>query len=186
MSDGWSLEELIQESLPFLEEGESGRVQWVPNARQIRYYATLGLMDKPDTDNGKTVWYGPRHLLQLLSIKRLQQNGMKLSQVQRVLAGKTLGELRELVGISDNHPDWPDELEPRKAPRDDAFWMHRPSIGRPSTFARSWHLEIEPGVTVSLSDHQADQLSQEERDELAVALTEAWRAQREKRRKPTP
>jgi len=56
----WKLEELADKSQQFLsDEGESNRIQWVPNGRQIRYYTTLGLLDKPFGGRGSGATYGP-------------------------------------------------------------------------------------------------------------------------------
>src|SRR5690348_15034744 len=54
-------------------EGQaSARVRDVPDVRTIRYYTTLGLIDRPAALRGRTALYGRRHLLQLVAIKRLQ------------------------------------------------------------------------------------------------------------------
>ena len=55
----------------------SGRVRDVPDLRTIRYYTTLGLLDRAAAMRGRTALYGPRHLLQLVLIKRLQARGTK-------------------------------------------------------------------------------------------------------------
>ncbi len=184
----WTLKELVKESRRYLEEGESARVQWKPNPRQIRYYATLGLMDKPHTDNGKTVWYGPTHLLQLLSIKKLQQNGMKLAEIQRTLAGTTPEQMRRLVGLPhDFLSQFQDQTESHPTDRrDTAFWTARPTAPKETTFELSWRLEIAPGVVVSLSEQQATRFTESERAALARALSETWQAQERKRTRRTP
>lgn len=190
MSRTWSLEELAEESQRYLpdDEGDSRRVQWKPNGRQIRYYSTLGLLDKPNTENGRTVWYGPRHLLQLLAIKRLQQSGMKLAEIQRSLAGATADEMRKLVGLPESFVE---EMENRvKTPptpprREMAFWTARAVTPEPGKgqFTHLWRLEIAPGVTVTLDEEQALELSDEERAEMARVLTETWRKLQERRTK---
>jgi len=70
---------------------ENGRVREVPDARTIRYYTTLGLVDRPAAFSGRTALYGRRHLLQLVAIKRLQARGLSLAGVQE-----------ELLGLSDS------------------------------------------------------------------------------------
>jgi DNA-binding transcriptional MerR regulator len=65
----------------------SGRVREVPDARTIRYYTTLGLLDRPLTMQGRTAFYGKRHVLQLVAIKRLQARGLTLVEIQRHLLG---------------------------------------------------------------------------------------------------
>lgn len=188
-SKTWSLEQLAEESLKYLQDdgGESKRVQWRPNGRQIRYYSTLGLLDKPDTENGRTVWYGPKHLLQLLAIKRLQLDGMKLADIQRTLAGATIEEMRQLVGLPESflgelHNSVTKPPSPR---REMAFWAARPAAptAEGPKFEHSWKLVLDPGVTVTLDEKKAKQLSDEERDEIARALADTWRKLQEKRTK---
>ncbi len=64
----------------------------------IRYYTTLGLIDRALEMRGRTALYGPRHLLQLVAIKKLQAKGQALAEVQRTLAGQTDDALRALGG----------------------------------------------------------------------------------------
>lgn len=63
----------------------SGRVRDVPDARTVRYYTTLGLIDRPAALRGRTALYGRRHLLQLVAIKRLQAQGAALGEIQQRL-----------------------------------------------------------------------------------------------------
>jgi hypothetical protein len=85
----WTIEELSAEVARALATGyegaASGRVRDVPDLRTIRYYTTLGLIDRPAAMRGRTALYGPRHLLQLVAIKRLQARGLSLAQVQEQL-----------------------------------------------------------------------------------------------------
>src|SRR5262245_7369549 len=60
----------------------NGRVRDVPDLRAIRYYTTIGLLDRPAEMRGRTAYYGRRHLVQLVAIKRLQSLGLALAQVQ--------------------------------------------------------------------------------------------------------
>ena len=48
----WRLDELVRRSQQLLAllpagTGESRRVRWQPDARLVRYYTTLGLLDRP-------------------------------------------------------------------------------------------------------------------------------------------
>lgn len=182
------MEELAEESQRYLDdEGDSRRVQWKPNGRQIRYYSTLGLLDKPETENGRTVWYGPKHLLQLLAIKRLQLDGMKLADIQRALTGATVEEMRKLVGLPESFlGELRNSVKKKPAPRREmAFWTARPVATEPEgpKFEHCWRLEIEPGVTVTLDEKQANGFDDEQREELSRALAETWRKIKEKRTK---
>ena len=82
---------------------ESGRVRDVPDVRTIRYYTTLGLLDRPLEMRGRTAYYGRRHVLQLVAIKRLQASGLSLVDVQETLAGagdRELGRLADLPPLT--------------------------------------------------------------------------------------
>jgi DNA-binding transcriptional MerR regulator len=72
------------------------RVSSVPDARTIRYYTTLGLLDRP-TVAGRQARYGPRHVLQLLAIKTLQGMSLPLAEVQQRLYGRSNKELTHLL-----------------------------------------------------------------------------------------
>ena len=67
----------------------NGRVREVPDARALRWYATIGLLDRPSAFRGRTALYGPRHLLQAVAVKRRQAEGMALAQIQAELSGAT-------------------------------------------------------------------------------------------------
>ncbi|HND34378.1 MAG TPA: MerR family transcriptional regulator, partial [Myxococcota bacterium] len=69
------------------------RVSARPDERTVRYYQTLGLVDKPARYEGRVARYHFRHLLQVVSIKLLQGHGLGLHQIQGSLAGATDAEL---------------------------------------------------------------------------------------------
>ena len=73
------------------------RIREVPDLRTIRYYTTLGLIDRPLEMRGRTALYGRRHLLQIVAIKRLQARGLSLSEIQERLVGQSDAVLRRLV-----------------------------------------------------------------------------------------
>src|SRR5260370_21748922 len=77
----------------------SGGVRDVPDARTIRYYTTLGLIDRPAAMRGRTALYGRRHLLQLVAIKRLQGRGAALAEVQERLVGIGNAALARLAQV---------------------------------------------------------------------------------------
>jgi DNA-binding transcriptional MerR regulator len=80
----------------------SGRVRDVPDVRTLRYYTTLGLLDRPAQMLGRTALYSRRHLLQLVAIKRLQAQGLPLAQVQARLVNATDRQLSQLAGLPAN------------------------------------------------------------------------------------
>ena len=79
-----------------LDAQQDGRVSSVPDSRTVRYYTTLGLVDRPYME-GREARYGRRHILQLLAIKALQGNQIPLSEIQARLYGQTERELESLL-----------------------------------------------------------------------------------------
>ena len=73
-----------------------GRVSAAPDARTVRYYTTLGLLDRP-TIEARQARYGERHVLQLLAIKALQALDLPLAEIQQRLYARSDAELRGLV-----------------------------------------------------------------------------------------
>src|SRR5438445_9892145 len=97
----------------------NGRVREIPDLRTIRYYTTLGLLDRPAEMRGRTALYGVRHLLQLVAIKRLQAQGLSLAEVQGRLVGLTDIALQELAQVAaDGKPATAKKQEEGRA----AFW----------------------------------------------------------------
>ena len=76
-----------------------GRVAPVPDARTVRYYTTLGLVDRPRIVD-REARYGGRHVLQLAAIGRLQGEGARLADIQRQLYGKSDAELQGLFATA--------------------------------------------------------------------------------------
>ena len=81
--------------------GDSGRVRAVPDTRTIRYYTTLGLIDRPVAMRGRTALYGRRHVLQIVAIKTLQSSGKTLSHIQAELEGLSDRQLADTSGMPD-------------------------------------------------------------------------------------
>lgn len=98
----WTLAELPDRVAALLAgnyEGQtSGRIGELPTGRTIRWYTTIGLVDRPVTTRGRAVLYGPRHVLQLAAIKKLQSEGRSLAEVQQRLVGASDVDLADLVG----------------------------------------------------------------------------------------
>ncbi|HEV8650298.1 MAG TPA: MerR family transcriptional regulator [Actinomycetes bacterium] len=99
----WTLDELTRRvggALSVDYDGQaSGRVRDVPDQRVIRWYTTLGLVDRPAAMRGRTALYGPRHLRQLVAIKRLQARGLSLADVQVELAGASEADLEQIARV---------------------------------------------------------------------------------------
>jgi DNA-binding transcriptional MerR regulator len=71
----------------------SARVSPIPDGRTLRYYTTLGLLDRPLEVRDRQARYGERHILQALAIKALQSAGHSLAVIQVALAGLDEREL---------------------------------------------------------------------------------------------
>jgi DNA-binding transcriptional MerR regulator len=99
----WTLDELaerVDTALAVDYSGPpSGRVRAVPDRRAIRWYTTIGLVDRPVAHRGRTALYGPRHLLQLVAVKRLQARGLPLVAIQQELAGATDTQLARVAHL---------------------------------------------------------------------------------------
>ncbi|MCW5951685.1 MAG: MerR family transcriptional regulator [Propionibacteriaceae bacterium] len=109
MSD-WTLAELVEIAAGVLAvdgvRAASDRVNDVPNERLVRWYSTIGLVDRPRIGRGRTARYGERHLAQLVAVKRLQAQGQPLAEIQRRLLGATDAELRSAAGLPDDLAPW--------------------------------------------------------------------------------
>jgi len=126
----WTLDELgtrVALALAVDYEGQSsGRVRSVPDRRTIRYYVTLGLIDRPVEVRGRTALYEYRHLLQLVALKRLQARGLSLAELQQRLVGLSnaaLAELARLPADLETPPPAPGEPSTRSAD----FWKAEPA-----------------------------------------------------------
>jgi hypothetical protein len=110
----------------------------VPDRRAVRWYVTIGLVDRPAAMQGRTALYGTRHLLQIVAVKRRQAQGRSLAEIQAELAGATDETLRRVASV----PDELIEAEPepqvaamvgkrpgeaRRPVRRGRFWTDRPA-----------------------------------------------------------
>jgi hypothetical protein len=103
MAGMWTMEELLErvrEALAAEYPGApNGRVRELPDRRAVRWYTTTGLVDRAVAMRGRTALYGPRHLLQIVAVKRRQADGHSLATIQAELAGATDAELAELARV---------------------------------------------------------------------------------------
>jgi len=130
----WTIEQLgAQVALALAVDYQgpaNGRVRDVPDPRTIRYYTTLGLINRPQLQ-GRTALYGVRHLLQLVAIKRLQAKGLSLAEVQARLVGqpdsalRRLAHIQNLEALSAEEPAAPPEEATQ--PREERFWTVPPA-----------------------------------------------------------
>ena len=77
----------------------NGRVRDLPDVRTIRWYQSLGVLDRPTEFRGRAALYGRRHLLQIAVIKKLQASGLSLEEIQGGLPGRTDAELARALGM---------------------------------------------------------------------------------------
>src|SRR6266508_1785539 len=116
----WTLDELserVDAALSVDYDGQpSGRVRVVPDRRSIRWYTTIGLVDRPAAHRGRTAMYGHRHLLQLVAIKRLQARGLPLVAIQAELAGATDAQLAGVARLPAAAPAPKPVIAPTPAP----------------------------------------------------------------------
>jgi hypothetical protein len=135
----WTLTELAALAAQALADAQvraaNGRVTGMPDGRLIRWYTTIGLLDRPEIGAGRVARYGTRHLLQLVAIKKLQAEGFPLAEIQQRLAGATDEQLREAAELPQEFsPAVPlsaadDADAPVPSPagqRAGRFWLERP------------------------------------------------------------
>jgi hypothetical protein len=129
----WTLDELgaqVALALSVDYEGSaSGRVRDIPDPRTIRYYTTLGLVDRPAEMRGRTALYRQRHLMQLVAIKRLQARGLTLVQIQEKLLGITAAALARLAKLPGDVELGESALPPAASETEtaEAFWKRTPA-----------------------------------------------------------
>lgn len=169
--------------------GQSRRVRWEPNERLIRYYTTLGLLDRPAELRGRTAYYGDRHLLQLLAIKASQAQGLPLTEIQALLAGRTDSELQEVAGLPDDwrdhtHADPTGESRAETTTPPPRFWERRaPRLDLPPERPEPSEeelplvgLEVAPGVTLMLDRRRYPTIDPRQLSRLAAPLLQALEA----------
>jgi hypothetical protein len=107
----WTIGQLAHRVAEALAAGvpgqANGRVREVPDVRTLRWYTSIGLLDRPAAMRGRTALYGRRHLLQMVAVKRLQGEGWSLAEIQERLIGADDVVLEGIAAlpVSDAHPD---------------------------------------------------------------------------------
>jgi MerR HTH family regulatory protein len=150
----WTLDELAERvgaALAVGYDGQlSGRVREVPDQRAIRYYTTLGLVDRAAARRGSVALYGRRHLLQLVAIKKLQARGLPLARIQVELAGATDEQLERVAQLPRLEAPAASGASVASAPasyaacsRAGGFWRRAPGAGVPA--AASELIDAGPG-----------------------------------------
>jgi len=153
----WTLRELTAEVAAQLERNyeaaDNGQVRAIPDERSIRYYTTLGLIDRPTSMRGRTALYGRRHLAQLVAIKRLQSLGKTLAEIQTLLPTLDDPTLSRVSGVVV-------KSTPRASSRA-AFWRDEPTLapvplpGSSASFIPTLSLALARGVTLTVTPARA-------------------------------
>jgi DNA-binding transcriptional MerR regulator len=129
----WTIEELVDRVRAALSAeypgAPNGRVRDLPDRRAVRWYATTGLVDRPSAMRGRTALYGPRHLLQLVAVKRRQAAGRTLAEIQAELAGATDTTLAAVARVPDHLLAGAGAVVPGDGVRA-RFWADAPTTAR--------------------------------------------------------
>ena len=152
----WTIEELTRVAERVLRQDywgqPSGQATELPNLRTVRYYTTLGLLDRP-VMRGRVAYYTRRHLAQLVAIKRLQAEGLTLAQVQQRLYGLPDDALERIARLPESleTPDAPTPPTPVRRRR--RFWTEPPGppTAPEATRVQTWQvILLAPSVELSL------------------------------------
>lgn len=130
--EGWGLDaflDTIEDELNRL-----GIAATAPDRRTVRYYATIGVLDRP-TMAGREARYGVRHLAQVLALKKLQAAGVRLNAITAQIEGATTEDLAGLATTSPSPPVPP-----------------RPIAAEPATVRTQSVLTLAPGVQLVLDN----------------------------------
>ncbi|WP_250002534.1 MerR family transcriptional regulator [Actinoplanes sp. M2I2] len=153
----WTLDELVERVREALEAeypgAPNGRVRDVPDRRAIRWYSTIGLVDKPLGMRGRTALYGPRHLQQLVAIKRRQAEGHALADIQAELTGLSPTALTDIALVPSHLLIEVDQeaLDRQRHDHRERFWADQPASPPPanSPLAQSTPAQSTPAQSPS-------------------------------------
>ena len=102
MDETWTISELVEEAarrIAALPKPQNGQVRAVPDDRTVRYYGTIGLLDRPNAMRGRTALYGRKHAAQIVAIKRLQTMGRSLAEIQALWPTLDDSTLSRMSGV---------------------------------------------------------------------------------------
>jgi DNA-binding transcriptional MerR regulator len=126
----WTIEELTRVAERVLRQDywgqPSGQAAELPNLRTVRYYTTLGLLDRP-VMRGRVAYYTRRHLAQLVAIKRLQAEGLTLAEVQQRLYGLPDDALERIARLPESLETLDAPTPPAPTRRRRRFWTEPPA-----------------------------------------------------------
>lgn len=149
MDGSWTLSELVSEAtaaIAVLPPPANGQIRAVPDERTIRYYGTIGLLDRPLAMRGRTALYGRKHLAQIVAIKRLQTAGRSLAEIQALWPTLDDQHLARMAGV---------ELTGKGRATRKEFWKQAPAPGVASKRAApqpvELRLELAPNCTLTIA-----------------------------------
>ncbi len=148
MDVSWTLTDLVAEAaaaIASLPAPANGQIRAVPDERTIRYYGTIGLLDRPSAMRGRTALYDRKHLAQVVAIKRLQAAGRSLAEIQALWPTLDDQSLSRMAGI--------DLASTGRAARKE-FWKEPPVRApkpRPALVPSDATLELALAPNISLS-----------------------------------
>jgi hypothetical protein len=189
VDEQWTLSELVSEvaaRIAALPAPSNGQVRAVPDERTVRYYGTIGLLDRPLAMRGRTALYGRRHLAQVVAIKRLQAMGRSLAEIQALwptLDDLTLARMSGIQLPPSGRPPgrrdfWKSEPAPAPAPVPapaPPAPAPAPALGlAPATLAPppvELRLELAPGLSLSIA--MSDDLALSTADVRAIRAAAA-------------
>lgn len=159
MDETWTINELVDEvgrRIAALPKPQNGQIRAVPDDRTVRYYATIGLLDRPAAMRGRTALYNKKHVAQVVAIKRLQTMGRSLAEIQALWPTLDDATLSRMSGI-----ELPGATGKKSARKD--FWKAEPArvvapavpLPTPQPAAPAeLHVELAPNIslTIALSD----------------------------------
>ncbi len=94
------VKELAEAAERFLREAgpvyKKSTVAEYPNERTVRYYMSSGLLTSASEKRGLRSVFGYEHLLKLLTIKKLQADGLPISVIKELISDKTIEDLEKL------------------------------------------------------------------------------------------
>jgi DNA-binding transcriptional MerR regulator len=142
-------------------EQQRGTVTSVPDERTIRYYLAEGLIQTPEEKQGTASVFNYLHLLQLLTVKKLQAEHLPIRKIRELVAGKSEHELETLIGgrgPSGKKTEAKRYLETLLASAPPPSPIETSAAPAPQDFAapHSWQrVEIEPGLELHVRSDYA-------------------------------
>jgi DNA-binding transcriptional MerR regulator len=144
------LADAIAKHMAALPAQSNGQIRGIPDERTIRYYTTLGLLDRPLQMRGRTALYGAKHAAQVIAIKRLQTTGKSLADIAAMWGQIDDVQLQAISGVAF-------ERQVMVAAKP-AFWRKpvEPVVPAPHLPNAEALVKIilGPGIEVVLSDHR--------------------------------